>query len=209
MSEYTKNVWVGIEITRQMRVKDGSVSPASELQIADVNLLEHQVKIAKKLTSPDQVCILTPQADERMLELMAEHEVRELAPFDFIAMLADRVKQSEEGAVVLLRQIAPLQDEREVAKALKKLKKHPVIYSASKPPKGWWHGRHPEPETAHEDTEYRCLAFEIRRMSEFGPEAMSGFTVGEPQMIPWGSFAEYITREDMPNVRNMIQSWQR
>lgn len=183
----------------------GKLQPAGELAVGGVNLLAHQIAIAKELTAPEQVCILTPQGDEKVLELVAEHELRELAPFDFIAMLADRARAGEDGAVVLLRQVAPLRDAEDVKKALKLLKKHPVVVSASKPPKG--HKRH-EPLPDQDEPDYRCLAFEVRRLSQFSKQA-----VGEPGseeellFIDWDSFTEYTRPQDEAEVAATIAKW--
>lgn len=206
MSEYTKNVWVGIEVTRQMRLEGGALADAGGLEVAGVNLLAHQIERAKELTSSDQVCVLSAQGDAVMLELIAKHEVRELAPFDFIAMLSDRVKQEEEGAVVLLRQIAPVRDVKAIKKALKSLTKHTVVVSASKPPDG--HPRH-EPLPDQHEPDYRCLAFEARRMSQFNMQAMSRLTLGdeELQYMDWDSFAEITKPDDEPEAAKTIQKW--
>lgn len=183
----------------------GKLQPAGELAVGGMNLLVHQIAIAKELTAPEQVCILTPQGDEKVLELVAEHELRELAPFDFIAMLAERARAGEEGAVVLLRQVAPLRDAKDVKKALKLLKKHPVVISASKPPKG--HKRH-EPLPDQDEPDYRCLAFEVRRLSQFSKQAM-----GEPGseeellFIDWDSFAEFTRPQDEPEVAATLAKW--
>jgi hypothetical protein len=200
------NVWVGIEVTRQMRMVGGKLQPAGELAVGGVNLLAHQVAIAKQLTVPEQICILTPQGDEKVLELVAEHELRELAPFDFIAMLAERARAGEEGAVVLLRQVAPLRDATDVKRALELLNKHPVVISASKPPEG--HRRH-QPLPGESEPDYRCLAFEVRRLSQFSKQAM-----GEPGseeellFIDWNSFAEYTRPQDEAEVAARIARWQ-
>jgi hypothetical protein len=191
------NVWVGIEVTRQMRVAGGQMVPAGDLTVGGVNLLEHQIEVAKQVTSPDNICVLTPQGDEKMLDLVARHEVRELAPFDFIAMLSERAKHAEEGAVVLLRQIAPVRDASGVKKALKLLKKHPVVVSASKPPKG-----HPREDEPH------CLAFEVRRISQFTMQAMADVSVEEElAFIDWNDFAEFIRPQDEPEVAAKVSSW--
>lgn len=189
--ESADSVWVGIEVTRQLRVVDGGLAPAGDLQAGGVNLLEHQIKIALQIAPPDRVCVLSPQGDERVLELIAQYEVRELAPFDFIAMLSERAKAGEEGAVVLLRQIAPLESANMLKQALKLLKKHPVVISASKPPEG--HKRH-QPLPGQSEPDYRCLAFEMRRISEFGAAGAAGEE--ELQFIDWDSFAEFTGRDD-------------
>ncbi|MCA8912311.1 MAG: hypothetical protein KDB82_11450 [Planctomycetes bacterium] len=200
------NTWVGIEVTRQIRLEDGAIASSGKLEVGGVNLLAHQIEIAKQLTSPDQICVLTPQGDEAVLELIAEHGLRELAPFDFIAMLSDRAKHGEEGAAVLLRQIAPLRDVKDVKKALKLLKKHPVVISASKPPKG--HPRH-EPLPGEDEPDYRCLAFEVRRISEFSMQAMTGLSAGNEDLlfVDWDSFTEYARPEDEAHAAEVIRKW--
>jgi len=199
-------VWVGIEVTRQVRMAGGRVVSAGELSVGGVNLLDHQLKVARDITDPDHICVLSPQGDEAMLDLIAKHEVRELAPFDFIAMLNDRVKHGEEGAVVLLRQLAPLRDAKPVKKALKLLKKHPVVVSASKPPKG--HKRH-EPPPDEPEPDYRCLAFEVRRMSQFNMAAMDGLSLGEEELlfIDWDDFAEVTRPEDEAAGAEKLAAW--
>ena len=198
--------WVGIEVTRQVRVADGVIQSVGKLSAGGVNLLEHQIGIAKQITSPDQICILTAQGDEAVLELIAGHGLRELAPFDFIAMLSDRAKHGEDGAAVLLRQIAPLRDAKDVKKALKLLKKHPVVISASKPPKG--HKRH-EPLPGEDEPDYRCLAFEARRISEFSMQAMTGLSAGneEQLFIDWDRFTEYSRPESEAHAAEVIRKW--
>jgi hypothetical protein len=200
------NTWVGIEVTRQVRVQDGKLLSVGKLSAGGVNLLSHQIEIAKQLTTPDQICVLTPQGDEAVLELIAKHELRELAPFDFIAMLSDRAKHCEEGASVLLRQIAPLRDAKDVQRGLKLLKKHPVVVSASKPPKG--HTRH-KPLPGQTEPDYRCLAFEVRRISEFSKQAMTGLSAGNEELlfIDWDSFAEYTRPDDEAQVAATVAKW--
>ena len=199
------NIWVGIEVTRQVRMVGGKLQPAGELAVGGVNLLAHQVAIAKQLTVPEQICILTPQGDEKVLKLVAEHELRELAPFDFIAMLSDRARAGEEGAVVLLRQVAPLRDATDVKRALELLNKHQVLISASKPPEG--HRRH-QPLPGENEPDYRCLAFEVRRLSQFSKQAM-----GEPGseeellFIDWNSFAEYTRPQDESETAQKMAKW--
>lgn len=185
------NIWAGIEVSRQIRVADGGLASAGDWQVGGVNLLEHQIKIALQVAPAGQVCVLTPQGDERVLELVARYEVRELAPCDFIAMLSDRARRGEEGAVVLLRQIAPLRDARDLRQALNLLKQHPVVISASKPPAG--HKRH-EPLPDQDQPDYRCQAFEARQVSQFSAAGVAGSE--ELMFIGWESFAEFTGRDD-------------
>lgn len=198
------NTWVGIEITRQMRLSDGALASAGKLEVGGVNLLTHQIEIAKQITVPEQICILTPQGDEAVLELIAEHEVRELAPFDFIAMLSDRAKHGEEGSVVLLRQIAPLRSAEPIKRALELLAEHKVVVSASTPPEG--HRRH-EPLPDQTEPDYRCLAFEVRRISEFSMQSMGGVSAEELLYIDWQAFAEYTRPQDEPEVADILKQW--
>lgn len=200
----SENVWVAIEISRQIRLVDGVLASAAALAAGGRNLLLHQIEIAKQLTMPEMVCVITPQGDEGVLELIAEHGLRELAPFDFIAMLADRAKHGETGAVVLLRQIAPLKEAASVGQALSLLNQHPVVISASKPPDG--HKRH-QPLPDQTEPDYRCLAFEVRRMSEFGERPLASVGAEELLYIDWDAFAEYIRPEDEPEVAAMLKSW--
>jgi hypothetical protein len=205
----TDNIWVGIEVTRELRIVDGQIAPAGGIALGGVNLLEHQLQRALELTPAEQICIMTPQADEPTLELIARYGVRELSPMDFIAMLSDRVNQGEEGGVVLLRQIAPVRDVSDIRKALKLLKKHPVVVSASKPPKG--HPRNkPHPDMPDAGVDLRCLAFEVRRMAEFNVAGAMGISAKEPHElhISWQSFAEVIKPEDEKDVAEKLSAWQ-
>jgi hypothetical protein len=191
------DVWVGIEVTRQMRVEGGQVRPAGDLTVGGVNLLEHQIGVAKQLTAADNICVLSPQGDETLLEIVSRHQVRELAPFDFVAMLSERAKHGEEAAVVLLRQIAPLRDASGVKKAVKLLKKHPVVFSAAKAPKG-----HPRADDPH------CLAFEVRSIGQFTMQAMADVSVEEElAFIDWNDFAEYLRPQDEPEAAAKIKAW--
>jgi hypothetical protein len=187
------DVWVGIEVTRQVRVADGKLVGAGELAVAGVNLLEHQIGVAKQLTRADNICVLSPQGDEKMLEVVSRHEVRELSPYDFIAMLSERAKRNEEGAVVLLRQVAPLRNAEGVKAAIKQLKKHPVVISASKQP-------------GKDDP--RCSAFEVRRISQFTMQAMAD--MGTEEELAWidaGDFAEYVRPADEAETAAKLAGW--
>jgi hypothetical protein len=202
------NTWVGIEVSRQLRLVDGELAPPGGMTLAGVNLLERQIQHALELTSPEQVCILTPQGDGPTLELIGRYEVRELAPMDFIAMLADRVKQGDEGAVVLLRQAVPLRDTKDVQQALKLLRKHAVVVSASRPPADHPRAK-PRPEAESTEPDLRCLAFEVRRMAQFSLDAGAGLGGPEPHelMIEWESFGEIIRPEDEAHVATLLEAW--
>jgi hypothetical protein len=204
-----ENTWVGIEVSRQLRLVDGELAPPGGITLGGVNLLERQIRHALELTSAEQVCILTPQGDGPTLELIGRYEVRELAPMDFIAMLSDRVKQGDKGAVVLLRQTVPLRDTKDVKKAIKLLRRHPAVISASQPPADHPRAK-PRPEAETDEPDLRCLAFEVRRMEEFSLAAGAGLGGAEPheQMIEWESFGEIIRPDDEPRIADLLQRWQ-
>ncbi|MBK8205859.1 MAG: hypothetical protein IPK87_03575 [Planctomycetes bacterium] len=198
-----ENIWVGIEVTRQVRVVNGEIEPAGKLAVGGVNLLDHQLSIARGLTVADQICVLTPQGDETLLEITAKHEAREMAPFDFIAMLSERAGAGQEGAVVLLRQIAPLRDASDVQTALAMLDSHPVIISAAKTARGQ--------DARKADTDDRCLAFEVRRISQFSREAMATAPTTEEKLVylEANSYAEYIRPSDAAKVEETMKAWQK
>jgi hypothetical protein len=199
-----KELWIGIEVSRQVRVADGVLTRAGDLAVRGVNLLERQIKLALGLTQPERVCVLAPQPDARVLELVGEHGVHEMPPLDFVAMLAERVKAGEKGSVLLLRQIAPLRDARPLKKALKLLKKHPVIVSASEPPAG--HPRRAAPDGGEADL--RCLAFEARRMDRFSHQAMGDFSAEEHLLfMDWQDFGELLRPEDEAEVAARLAAW--
>jgi hypothetical protein len=187
----SSDIWVAIEISRDMR-------HGGALSVVGVNLVEHQVGIAMQLAPAERIMILTPQADEALLEIMGRHGLREIPPFEFIALMRERA--AEGAPVVHLRQIAPLRDAADVRRALALLEKHSAVMSASRPPAG--HVRHkPLPGEAAPD--YRCLAFEVRRPDQFAA------SVGEEELlfIEWESFAELIRPEDVTDVAARLASW--
>lgn len=198
-----ENIWVGIEVTRQVRVMNGELEAAGKLAVGGVNLLDHQLGVARGITDADHICVLTPQGDETLLEITARHEAREMAPFDFVAMLSERAGAGQEGAVVLLRQIAPLRDTEGVREALALLAAHPVVISAAKDARG---GRAGDAET-----DDRCLAFEIRRISQFSREAMAAAPTVVEKLIymETGSYAEYARPSDAATVEATMKAWQK
>lgn len=191
--------WVAIEITRQMRLTNGVVADAGALSVAGRNLFEHQVEIAKQLAHIDRILVLTPQSDATLLDLIGRHELREIAPFDFITAMRERA--AENSPVILLRQCAPLRDATDLRKAVALLDKHPVVISASRPPAG--HARH-QPLPGESEPDYRCLAFEVRRSSEF---AGALGTEEHLLFVEWDSFAEYLRPQDEPEVAAKIKKW--
>lgn len=191
--------WVAIEITRSMRMVDGAVADAGALSAGERNLFEHQVAIARELTEPDRILVLTAQSDATLLDLIGKHELREMPPFDFVSLMRER---SAEGApVILLRQCAPLRDASDVCKAVALLENHPAVISASKPPVG--HSRL-KPLPGESEPDYRCLAFEVRRADQF-----TGALGTEEHLlfIGWDSFAEYLSPRDEAEVVAKMKGW--
>ncbi|MBK9975518.1 MAG: hypothetical protein IPP14_12175 [Planctomycetes bacterium] len=191
--------WVAIEVTRQMRLVGGAVADAGALSAGGRNLLEHQVAIARQVTAPDRILVLTAQSDETLLHLIGKHELREVSPFDFITLM--RQRSAEDVPVVLLRQYVPLRDAADLHKALALLPQHPTIVSASQPPAG--HLRH-QPLPGQTEPDYRCLAFEVRRASQFSAAP------GQEEhllFVPWDSFAEYLRPQDEADVAARMKAW--
>ncbi|MHC4839527.1 MAG: hypothetical protein ACYTDT_01015 [Planctomycetota bacterium] len=198
MTGTSKNIWVGLEVPRPLFLHEN----AGGLAVGGVNLLRHQVNIALELTQPENICILTPQVDAEILEINGEFGTRELGPFDFISMLAERAKKSESGLVVQLRQTVPLKDASLLTDALN-LAANGAVISASKPPEG--HRRH-EPLPGTTQADYRCLAFEIRPLAAFG--AMEQLSADEQlAWIDWCEFAEITKPGDIEPASEVLKSW--
>ncbi|MDC1142650.1 hypothetical protein OAU50_06135 [Planctomycetota bacterium] len=198
MTDTTKNIWVGLEVPRALSLHED----AGALTVGGLHLLRHQVAIALELAVPEQVCILTPQADSDILEINGEFNTRVLGPFDFISMLAERAKGGESGLVVQLRQTVPLKHASLLTEALK-LANNGAVVSASKPPEG--HRRH-EPLPGMIEPDYRCLAFEVRSISAFGTqESLSA----DEQLawINWADFTEITCPDDLSKAAEAIAGW--
>lgn len=193
-----KNVWVGIEIARPLSLHES----AGSLALGDINLLRHQVMLATKISSEDQLCLLTAQADEDALEISSEFGCRELGALDFISMLADRAKGGEQGWVVNLRQTAPMKDAAVLVSALDTAGGK-TIFSASKPPVG--HIRH-QPLPGMTEPDYRSLAFEIRPLSAFKVDLMLD-TEEELAWMDWGTFAEITSPRDLESAAEIVSTW--
>lgn len=191
--------WVAIEITRQMRLADGKVADAGALAVGGVNLLAYQVGVAMQVAPAERVVLLAAQSDEALLEQAANRDLRLMSPLDFINAMRDRA--AEGAPVLLLRQCVPLRDAADARKALTLLEKHEAVVSASKPPAG--HRRH-QPVPGETEPDYRCLAFEARRASQF----LGQLGIEEELLfIAWDSFAEYLRPQDEPEVAAIMQGW--
>ncbi|MBE7493173.1 MAG: hypothetical protein HS108_15640 [Planctomycetes bacterium] len=190
--------WVAIEITRRMRLEGGTLADPGALSVAGVNLLEHQIAVARRVAPAARVVLLAPQTDETLLEIAGRHELREMSPLDFVAAMRERA--AEGAPVVLLRQCVPLRDARGIMEALDLLAAHPVVVSASRSPQGHLRLQPPPGETG---PDLRCLAFEARRASEFA----GGLSPEHLLFVPWDSFAEYLGPRDEPEVAARLRSW--
>ena len=128
------DVWIGIEVQRGHAIVDGApVSPALR-NAGGVNLLRHQLKIALEAAPPERVRVLTPDADEALLEICGEFGVTDTTAPQLLSSLAGRAAADEEGAFILLRQSVPLADASELARAVNLLNKRGRVVSASIPP---------------------------------------------------------------------------
>lgn len=197
----SNELWIGIEVTRDLRLRDGALQGAGSLCVGGVNLLRHQVGIALRLAPAERVCLLSVQPDEELLRIAADHDLRELTPLDFVAMLRDRFRAGSRGVCVLLRQLAPLRSEAPVRRALEGAGNAAALVSTSVPPAG--HKRH-QPLPGEDKPDYRCLAFEVRRMGETGP----AFETDEaPADIGWDDFVEILHPRDEAEAARRLQAW--
>ncbi len=198
MSISKNNIWVGVEVARPLSLHEN----AGALSVGGVNLLHHQLKIALEITDAENVFILTPQADEDVLEANAEYECSVLGPIDFITKFADKAKSGDVGIVLQLRQTAPIKNASLVNEAIELAPNGPVV-SASMPPEG--HKRHkPLPESTEPD--YRCLAFEARPISAFGLDVLAQ-SEEKLAWIEWGTFAEINRPDDVAAAEQVIKPW--
>lgn len=204
-------VYVGIDISRRLRVKDGALLPAGAMQIGGVNLIRHQVGIARQITDADRIRLLCPAVDEVLLALCGDLGVGEMPAINFVAMLAERAaaagadQTSTGDAVVILRQTVPLRDAADLRRGLKRILSERCVVSGSKPPKG--HARH-RPLAGESRPDYRCEAFEIWRLGEFRVASFGGVPAQvEPLMIPWDSFAEIERAEDEVRAAELLRVW--
>ena len=197
----SQELWVGIEVARDLRLRDGALLGAGSLCVGGVNLLRHQVGIALRLAPAERVCLLSVQPDEELLRVAAENDLRELPPLDFVAMLRDRFRAGSRGVLVLLRQLVPLRSEAPVRRALEQAGASPALVSTSRPPAG--HPRH-QPLPGESEPDYRCLAFEVRRLGEQGP----AFEIEDvPAHVDWEDFVEIIHPRDEAEAARRLASW--
>ncbi|MCF6228015.1 MAG: hypothetical protein L3J82_05000 [Planctomycetes bacterium] len=198
MSNSKDSIWVGVEVARPLSLYEN----AGALTVGGVNLLRHQLKIALEIADAENVFILTPQADENVLEANAEFDCSVLGPIDFITKFADKARSGDAGVILQLRQTAPIQSVSLVREALL-LAPNGSVVSASKPPDG--HKRHqPLPDMTEPD--YRCLAFEARPTNAFGLDVLAQ-SEEKLAWIEWGTFAEINRPSDLDAAAKVIESW--
>ncbi|MCC6575514.1 MAG: hypothetical protein IT462_17180 [Planctomycetes bacterium] len=197
-------VYVGIELSRDIRLSAGGVQSPASRSVGGVNLLRHGIQLALKITAADYIQVLTPDVDAALLEICGEFGVREGGVMPWVAGLGEKAAAAKpEDAVVLLRQTAPLRDEKPLIEALKLLKKQRCVVSASKPPAG--HSRH-KPLPGHTEPDYRVQAFEIWRLSEFSKFGFGGVPGDrdKPLFIDWDSFVEIARPEDETRAAKLL-----
>lgn len=153
------DVWVAIEVTRDMRLT-GMDTPAGAWTAGGVNLLDWQIRRALELTTHDKILVLHPASDSETLALCGEHNVRELGPMDFVGMMSERASGDEQGVAVLLRQTAPIRNVASVQAAIERASEHPV--------------------QASDIDGQPSLAFEVRTFASFHP---AKFTLAEPTPV--------------------------
>ncbi len=197
-------VYVGIELSRDIRLgAQGPLSPASR-KAGPVNLLRHAVGVALEVAPADNIQVLTPDVDAVLLEICGEFGVREGGVLGWISGLAEKAADARpEDAVIVLRQTAPLRDAKPLLEALRLLKKQRCVLSASLPPAG-----HPcrKPVPGQKEPDYRVQAFEVWRLGEFSKFGFGGVPREneQPLFIDWDSFVEIIGPEDETRAAKML-----
>jgi len=197
------SIFVGIELSRELRLGAGGLVPAGTLEAGGVNLLSHALKLALKITPSAMITVLTVEPDEKVLELVGEFECRESGVMQWVGQLVDAAPNAKPGdAVVILRQMVPLSTESAILQAIASLRQFRCVVSASKPPAG--HERH-KPLPGQSEPDYVVRAFEVWRLGEFGKYGFSGPNSDPPhQLVGWDSFVEIDQPEDFLRAGQML-----
>jgi hypothetical protein len=196
-------IHVGIEMSRDLRLNAAGLVQAGTLEAGGVNLLRHALTLARRITEPGLIRIMTTESDETVLALVGEFECREGGALQWMAELVDAAPNAApEDAVIILRQTAPLRDESPLREALGILKKQRCVVSASKPPKG--HARH-KPLPGQTEPDYQVRAFEAWRLGEFGKYGFTG-PMAEPPLlfIDWETFVEIDRPQDFERAGRLL-----
>lgn len=180
-------IYVGIELSRDLRVGPKGVESPAARAVSGVNLLRHGIQLALKISTPDNIQVLTPDVDTVLLDICGEFGVREGGVIQWVAGLGEKAADAKpEDAVVILRQMTPLRDEKPLAKALALLKRQRCVISATK--------------------EGLCRAFEVWRLSEFSKYGFGGVPRDRDKSlyIDWDSFVEINRPEDEPRAAKIL-----
>ncbi len=197
------SVHIGIEMSRDLRLNAAGLVQAGTLEAGGVNLLRHALTLARRVTEPGLIRVMTTESDETVLALVGEFECREGGALQWMAELVDAAPNAApEDAVIILRQTAPLRDEKPLLEALGMLKKGRCVVSASKPPAS--HPRH-KPLPGQSEPDYQVRAFEAWRLGEFGKYGFAG-PMAEPPLlfIEWDAFVEIDRPEDFTRAAKMF-----
>jgi hypothetical protein len=183
-------VFIGIEMSRDLRLSAGKLVPPGNLTAGGVNLLRHALTLARRVTEPAFMRVLTIEPDETVLALVGEFECREGGVMQWMAELVEAAPNAAaEDAVIILRQTCPLRDEKPLRCALEALKKSRVVVSAS--------------------GGEQVRAFEAWRLAEFGKFSFAG-PIAEPPQLTLGSdeFVEISKPSDFERAGLMLAAAQ-
>lgn len=160
-------VHVGIEMSRDLRLNAAGLVQAGTLEAGGVNLLRHALTLARRITEPGLIRVMTTESDETVLALVGEFECREGGALQWMAELVEAAPNAApEDAVIILRQTCPLHDEKALRRALELLRENRCIVSSC----------------ARE----QVRAFEAWRLGEFGKYGFTGPSA-DPPMLELGT----------------------
>lgn len=178
---------VGIEMSRDLRLNASGLVAPGTLEAGGVNLLRHALDLARRLTEPTLIRVLTIEPDETVLALVGELECREGGVMQWMAELVEAAPNAgADDAVIILRQTCPLRDEKPLRRALEALAKQRCVVSA--------HGGEP------------VRAFEAWRLSEFGKYGFAGPAAEPPQIeLAAEEFVEISKPSDFDRAARMLE----
>lgn len=181
-------VHIGIEMSRDLRLNAAGLVQAGTLEAGGVNLLRHALTLARRITVPGLIRIMTTESDETVLALVGEFECREGGVMQWMAELVDAAPNAApEDAVIILRQICPLRDDQPLRRALAALKSSRCVVSAS--------------------GGEQVRAFEVWRLGEFGKYGFAGPMAEPPQLeLSGDEFVEISRPSDFEHAGHMLAS---
>lgn len=184
-------VHIGIEMSRDLRLNAAGLVQAGTLEAGGVNLLRHALTLARRITEPGLIRVMTTESDETVLALVGEFECREGGALQWLAELVDAAPHAAfEDAVIILRQTCPLRDEKPLRAALAALKQQRCVVSASKAPGGQLE---------------QVRAFEAWRLGEFGKYGFAGPMAEPPQIeLAADEFVDISKPPDFERAADML-----